>query len=504
MHPSGEKQASFDSDLNAAGIRDSRTLDILGAISFFGFLFSIVLIAILFGAVDQWIQSLFVSLICFFSALRIVEGLFRGSFSIAESRLLIPLLSILLLAVIQVVPLDGIPAILSGSRNASPYISIDPYETKQFLFMFAALILLGEGVLNYATTRNRVICIVGTILLIGLGSAIVGFLPRFISGGLFSSIDPTAGYAQFQNRNHFALLMEMALGLLLGFGLRGRFSRVFKVICWTMILFIGVAIISSTSRGGIISSGVIVLVSVLLYILSTRDRKVRSKNQESGAAKRILVPALAVFAIIVLFAGSFVLTIVLIGGDQLVTRFEKVGDEIRNADDGRVSRVEIWRSTIELIRNYPAAGIGFGAYQTGITPFDMSSGGRFKLQQAHNEYLEIAASGGLIALVLSAWFLAALARKIRARIDSGDRFSRASRVGAVAGIVGVLLHSMVDFGLHIFVNAAIFTLLLVISIARVDRDPHSAGSSTDRTRRRKKRNTRAFVSESSRTRDNPI
>jgi hypothetical protein len=37
----------------------------------------------------------------------------------------------------------------------------------------------------------------------------------------------------------------------------------------------------------------------------------------------------------------------------------------------------------------------------------------------------------------------------------------------MTGIFGVLLHSMVDFGLHIIINALIFIVLVVIATARI-------------------------------------
>ncbi len=485
MHGSDEKSSRSDLNADIQAVPDGQGTRILTSISFFGFLATVALMAIPFGAADKWVQSLFVSLICLFSALRISESLIRGSFSIAEPRLLLPLAGILLLSIIQVMPLDGIPALLSGLRNTSAYISADPNETKQFLLIFAALILLGEGLLYYATTRNRLVFIVGTILLVGLGSAVAGFLPRLFD--IPPRLDSTAGHAQFYNRNHFALLMEMTLGLLLGFALRGHFSPVIRVVCWILIVFIGSAIISSNSRGGIVSAAVMIVVSVLLYAALTWNRKGRSKSRKAGGAKRIAAPVLAAAAILIFVAGSFVLTIALIGGDQLVTRFERIGDDIRQADDRRVSRVEIWKSTFKLIEDSSVTGAGFGAYETAVTPFDTSTGGRFKLQQAHNEYLEIAAGGGLLGVIFTVWFLAVLANTARRRFDSGDRFIRASRLGAAAGIFGVLLHSIVDFGLHIFVNAAIFTLLIVLAVSRVEREHDAANSIADGRQDRKKR-----------------
>lgn len=475
MHAPVEKQASFTSKPNWPVGQTDRLRALLGNISFFGYLGAVLLTAVAAASADQWIRSFTIFLICFFSALRMIDGFVRRSSFIAVPSLLIPLAGILLIIIIQILPLDGIPALLSGSRNTSAYISIDPYETKNVLMTLAALILLFEGLSHYATTRNRILWIAGTVLIIGVGSAVIGFLPRLLYGDLVASTDPAGAYAYFPNRNHFALLMEMTLGLLLGFSLSGRLSSALKILCWILIVFTGIAIVSSNSRGGIICSAVIVLISVLMYLAQTRRRK--PQTRASAGTLRL---ALAVIAVTSVLTVGAVLGIVLIGGDQLVTRFERVGDDIRSADDGRISRVEIWRSTGELIKNYPVAGVGFGAYESGITPFDRSSGGLFRLEQAHNEYLDLTAAGGLPALALAVWFLAALANGVRTRFDEGNRFTRSCRFGAAAGILGVLLHSTVDFGLHVLVNAVVFTLLLVLAVSGSTEDSESAGGDKSR------------------------
>jgi hypothetical protein len=57
---------------------------------------------------------------------------------------------------------------------------------------------------------------------------------------------------------------------------------------------------------------------------------------------------------------------------------------------------------------------------------------------------------------------------------------RACRFGAAAGILGVLLHSTVDFGLHVLVNAAVFTLLVVLAVSSATADSESAGGDKSR------------------------
>ena len=91
--------------------------------------------------------------------------------------------------------------------------------------------------------------------------------------------------------------------------------------------------------------------------------------------------------------------------------------------------------------------------------------GRLKPYQAHNDYLEVIASGGIIGAALLIWFIIALILRARVRLRSNDPFRRAACLGALAGLFGVAVHSLVDFGLQITVNALVCMVLIVIATA---------------------------------------
>ena len=103
-----------------------------------------------------------------------------------------------------------------------------------------------------------------------------------------------------------------------------------------------------------------------------------------------------------------------------------------------------------------------------IPQFEKNSG-HIKLEQAHNDYLDLAASGGLVGIVLAAWFVGAVVWSANARLSSRDRYRRAAALGAATGMLGVAVHSAVDFGLQVTGIAVVFTALLGILIADVRR-----------------------------------
>jgi O-antigen ligase len=140
-----------------------------------------------------------------------------------------------------------------------------------------------------------------------------------------------------------------------------------------------------------------------------------------------------------------------------------------------VSRNEIWKSTWKLIVSHPLLGVGMGGYWAAIPEFHDASG-TMTPQEAHNDYLELLASGGLIGSALGIWFAVIVFRRTRRNLASASRFRRAASFGAAIGIAGVAVHSLVDFGLHTLANALVFTTLIVIatSNAPMEKDVRNA------------------------------
>jgi O-antigen ligase len=117
---------------------------------------------------------------------------------------------------------------------------------------------------------------------------------------------------------------------------------------------------------------------------------------------------------------------------------------------------------------HPIAGAGFGGYWIGITAFHDASGS-LTPQEAHNEYLELLSSGGLIGFAIGVWFAVVVVRRVRARLIYEYGRLRAIRLAAVLAIAGVVVHSLVDFGLHMMSNALVFIVLIAIATASMNK-----------------------------------
>jgi O-antigen ligase len=118
-----------------------------------------------------------------------------------------------------------------------------------------------------------------------------------------------------------------------------------------------------------------------------------------------------------------------------------------------------------MIKEHPLMGIGFGGYWTAIPQYHNASG-RWTPQQAHNDYLELMASGGIIGVLLAGWFFFLLIKITLERLRSVAALRRAACFGAIISLFGIAVHSLVDFGLHIPINALV--CLALIAIATTD------------------------------------
>jgi len=441
-----ERQFEGSDDSAASGWQHSASN---GAeeIGFWLFLVTIAIFAFIHGDIGDPARSLLVVLLCVFCVFRGFASIVSGSFRISDPVLILPLVGIVGLAIFQILPL----------QLSSGHTSDDPFETKGFIIFFSALVLAGECLRHLTTNARRLRILVGTVIAVGVCSAAYGIARSLL-------VAPSGQYAQFANRNHYAFLAEMSLGLLLGSLIKGRLSKAHRFVCSLLAGVLLYSLFTAGSRGGIASLIAMLLFSVIAVAFFSRSHpQLRLSDQRSDRSrlpfKARLLGAVSVCVLIVIVS---IAAIAFVGGSATVTRMEQVRDEVESRSDTRLNRGTIWNVTIDLIKERPVTGAGFGAYATAITRFDHSNGS-WPLEQAHSEYLEILANGGIVGLTLFCLFFILAGRRAFRNLRAGDRSLRSTAFGATVGIFGVLIHSLVDFGLHVPLNALVFVVLLVVA-----------------------------------------
>jgi O-antigen ligase len=452
---------------------------LLNGIVFWSLLIGIPLAVVPYGTVDAWWETTFESFVFAVTMLWIARSVIERRWDLKGVSVLLPLVVITTYCFVQAVQWP--PRWLSS--GPSHMLSLDHYQTYLTARKTLALTLFFGLLLIHTSTSKRLRWLVRTLIVLGLGSAIFGILRQFMqtdeSTGVFilPFLFTGVGYGQFISPNAFAYLMELTIGLAAGLILGGGAGKTRILIYIAIIVVLGVALILSSSRGGLLGLAC-QSVFVLVVGLSWYSQKSTGGTQAQQLARslsnsRVVRAGLAVVILVILFFG-----VLWIGGDNLVAKLGAAPGSAAAALDGD-TRLEIWGATFKLWKNYPLTGTGFGCYFLGITRFQSGSG-RLKLEQSHNDYLDIAANGGIIGLALAGWFVVAVYRKTRVAFNSRRGYQRAAALGAAAGCLAISAHSMVDFGLQVTGIAVVFAALIVVMVAEMPPDE-------DRRRRRRKR-----------------
>jgi O-antigen ligase len=163
-------------------------------------------------------------------------------------------------------------------------------------------------------------------------------------------------------------------------------------------------------------------------------------------------------------AGVIVLVLVAgvvgwLGIGRALERFE----QYRGLEVTEARRVEMARDTWRIFLDHPVLGTGFGTLQSVFPPYETLYDGRV-VNHTHNDYVELLAETGATGGVLAIMFLALLFLRSWRAMDAGrGSLELALHVGALVACFGILVHSLVDFNLHIPSNALIFLLQAILA-----------------------------------------
>ncbi len=220
---------------------------------FYALLVIIVLVAIPYGTVQTPWKALFACCVFALTILSLIEGVLSGSLLTRAHLLLLPLVALIIFCFAQ--------TIRFGQRevagiSAWQSISADPFQTRLVALNLLTLLLAWGLLLRYTTTTWRLRALIYTIIGVGVASALFGLIRQTTqqadaAGFILPNL--RSGYGQFINRNHFAFMMEMSLGLTLGMVVGGGVRRERVLIYMALALPIWAALILANSRGGLLT-----------------------------------------------------------------------------------------------------------------------------------------------------------------------------------------------------------------------------------------------------------
>jgi len=344
-------------------------------------------------------------------------------------------------------------------------LSIEASATWTAFALFAALALLLLGTaraLSVAGARR----LVEGLTVLGVVVALVGIIQRpLFTGKIYGFWTPQdsggVGFGPFVNRNHFAGWMLMGLPLTVGLlcggiaaGLRGVKPGWRNKLLWfgspdasRLILIAAGAVVMALSLVLTLSrSGMTALVVSLLF-----SGWFVVRNLRGGWRKTAAVGYLMLLPVVV--AGWA-------GADAIMARFSLTATEFGG-------RVGAWKDAAAIASAFPVAGTGLNTY--GIaTLFYQRHEVIHHYEQAHNDYLQLLAEGGLLLAIPAVLLVAALVRETWRRAGETEAGSTTYwlRAGAITAIVAIALQESIDFSLQMPGNAALFAVVCGIALHR--------------------------------------
>ncbi|HEY7310619.1 MAG TPA: O-antigen ligase family protein [Gemmataceae bacterium] len=473
-----------------------------------GFLLALVCLSPwCYGAVHPGFELLLDAGIASLLLLWAVRGLLQGRFSWRKCPVALCLAALFVIAVVQLVPWPNswlsrlspgtaelydrlhpaqgevIPSPdgeVFTSFGANRTISLCPGVTQREAIRLLAVLLLFVVVRNNlaSTAHLRRLSIV--VFVNGLLLSLFALVQFFIYGPrLLYGVYPTAGsaFGPFICRNHFPYYVNMCLGLGIGLFLSylgnasrsrrrsgsefssstvsgeseglGLLSTLGRLLQRPRALWLGFAlviltasIVFSSSRGGTLALLGGAVVCVLVHL------------RRSASSLRLGVGALLVGLVATAFLAWF-------GLDRVTERWEQLFDAAE-AKENKVDRLALWSANLPGFKEFPLWGTGYGTFEfTELLRRDDPRQEGVLAVHAHNDYLEALLEGGIVGLLpllllvgLLFWFGYRAVRR-QQRSSAGWLAT-----GLFFGLVTLLIHSVVDFGLHVPAIAFLATVLL--------------------------------------------
>ena len=378
---------------------------------------AIVMSALAYGTVHYWAMALFALGGVLVIFLWIADGWRLGTLRVSKNILQLPLLGMVALGLFQLLPLRDTDTAGVLTTSAVRTLSLDPNATRLVLVQIMTLLIFFAASLVFIDTPHRLRIIVRTIAIFGFVLAIFGMTQSFTSPTKvywMRELAQSTAFGPFINRHHFAGYMELALAIPLGLLFSGAIEGEKKLLYIFAVGMMGVALILTNSRGGIIS----LIAEVLFLVVIVGFRRKHRAREPEEKKKRVRGGITRAALALALIIGILVAT-VFFGGEQALSRF--VGSV--NTDDPTTGRAHFWNVTLDIIRAHPFIGTGLGAFGVIYTRYD-SHNGLYRLEQAHNDYLQVLSDGGIVGAALGLFFIIALFRMGLQRRETGDEFRR--------------------------------------------------------------------------------
>jgi O-antigen ligase len=382
------------------------------------------------------------------------------------------------LAVLHLVPLpQALWAALPGRAEYARLLSSAGIAQREWLplslvpdatvtSLLAALPLMAAFLAGYLASLRRLRWVLRVVVGIALCQVAFGLLQ--VAGGPDSSLyfgaTHRGAFGTFANTNHFANYLAMGLAAYIWLAwtsltealrmppaTRAHYPlRAGHPAPWIAgAVFLMAGILMSQSRGAMLTGLPAALAAFALALAG------------GNSARPWRITALLV-------GGTVVIAIALVGVDAILARF----DLQRLAADAPLRTMQA-STTLQGAGHFWPLGAGWGTYHW-VYPRFQPAELIGMAHHAHQDYAQMLFEGGIPAALLMAafaWLAGARAVVLVRAWMRRRRLRRAEMVAALCGLglLGFLLHSLLEFNMHIPANAIVAALLAGVYLRPLDR-----------------------------------
>jgi O-antigen ligase len=315
-------------------------------------------------------------------------------------------------------------------------LTIYPYLTWTSLMLWTAGFLIYFVASQVFQDKISLRMLVWFFMSLAFATALFGIIQYFTwNGKIYWVRELTQGgefFGPYVNRNHFAGLMELLIPIGLCMLIFRGIRRDLEFLATLLTLIPVGALFLAGSRGGLIAFGFEIAFLIVIYFV-----------RKAGSIR--LAPVIG-FVLVLLSLLAW------IGAGRVLERFS-----VKHASDVTMSRRRsMFVDTARVFLHHPLAGTGLGTLVNVYPRYETAYDGKL-VDHAHNDYVETASDLGLPGIICSLFFIVLLAWRGFSILEAPQsHFSVAYHAAALIACGGMLVHSFVDFNLHIPSNALIF------------------------------------------------
>jgi len=282
-----------------------------------------------------------------------------------------------------------------------------------FWFVYVMFVVLSVLLASDESRLRRYIwgAITGSMAVVGYGLyAVYAELPAAVQGR-------AGAYGMYENHNDYSFLIIMILPFLVTYRREER-SFIKRALLTVSALACVAGIALSLSRGGMLA---LVLEIGLLALYAAK-----------GRARTLILVAVAALAPAAI-------------AYQWTARAENQGDHY-TAADAESSRLELWRVGQAMVIAHPLLGVGSRRFGELSEDYGEVSGDN-RGKNAHNTYIQVIATSGLLGISAFVALLLRLAKELRKPIG-GMRWAEATRQAALVALYSIAFRALLDAKPH--------------------------------------------------------